>query len=182
MGWTEERINRSSHPGGCKRARQRLCQPKHASPGSAVPGDEVLLCPGPASQRAAVSLPRCRGSLCSVPLTDVPGAHLHRPRPSCCLGMPGKAGRRGKPSGKLLETGRAPRVPPERAGRERRARLRAVPAALHQPPSLRHQAPRAARETGKERISHPGALPPSPPASPRRSAPSFEAGKSPKPG
>lgn len=172
MGWAEGGINRSSHPRGCKGVRQRLCQPKQQA--LAWLSREMKF------SRVPVPLPseclwHSRGAggafaICgSVPLTDVPRAHLLRPRPSCCLGTPGKAGRREKPKEKLMETGRAPRVPPERAGRQRRARFLLHCTSLHHSrtepaPQKRHREDFSSRSAaGIIRHHHAAALPPSEP-------------------
>lgn len=111
MGWAEEGMNRSSHPGGCERVRQRLCRPKNNSPGLAFPGDGVLPCPSPASQRVAVSLPRCRGSLCQLRLCPADRcAHRTSASPSAQL-LPGDAGKsrdKGKTEGKAAGKGQSP--------------------------------------------------------------------------
>lgn len=84
---------------------------------------------------------RCRGSLCQLRLRPADRCAQRASASPWARLLPGdarKSREQGTSEGKAAGNERSP------AGRERRARLRAVPAALHQPPSL-------PRRTGTER-------------------------------
>lgn len=165
-------------PAGLQRGQAEALPAKKTSPGLAFPGDEVLPCPSPTSQRVPMALPRCRGCLCHLRLCPADRcAQSPSASPSAQL-LPGDA-RKSREEGKTKGKADGNRQSPAgAAGASGEAAPGSVPAALHQPPSLPHR-------TGTAKAAQRGFLIPERcrdhPAPSRRSAPSFGAGKSPKP-